>query len=218
MRAKSRRAASPAGEGAPASRASQSLAEPRGRLPMQRARVAARSQPCQLVDQAAQRGRHRERPAALEQALGHRQRGDRQVQHELVIGAEPGVVVPRAGRDQPGVAAVDALGHAVDRHQHLPVHAQHDLVEVMHVRGLGALVGAQRDRRGGEAGSHRKKGKRKGRASARERLGSRRMDLAGSRLDKAGLAPRPRPQTASSSTSNTRVAFGGITPPAPRAP
>jgi hypothetical protein len=139
----------------------------------------------ELRDQRRQRRIDRHRACAVEQTLRQRQRRGGQVEHELAILAEPGVFVARARRDQPCRMPVDAAADAVDRHHHRAVDAQHDLMEIVHVRRLARVVTAQRD------GGRRH-------AFHREGVGRR--------------------QTASSSTSNTSVAFGGITPPAPRGP
>ena len=99
------------------------------------------------------------------------------------------VVVPRARRNDPRAVAVDApLRDAVDRHVHRAVEAEHDLMKVVHVRRLHRA----------RSGAARRDGAMKRRASS--------------------TCYQHDAQTSSNSTSNTSVAFGGITPPAPRAP
>jgi hypothetical protein len=89
--------------------------------------------------------------------------------------------------------------------------------------GVGAVEGARDDRRVGEVADAR--GGRERRAvdaddvmSRGERREDRAADAAGTSGEDDAHGALARHFTSSSSTSKSRVAFGGITPPAPRAP
>ncbi|SQC39931.1 Uncharacterised protein [Clostridium sporogenes] len=150
-------------------------------------RIVLRGGRRDLRDERRERRVDRHGPRMVEQPLRYRERRGGQVDHELAIVAEARVVVARAGRNQPGRVPVDALADSVHRHHHRAIDAEHDLVEVVHVRRFARGVAAQRDGGGGDAFHREGNGGVQG-------------------------------QTSSSSTSNTSVAFGGITPPAPRGP
>ena len=126
----------------------------------------------------------------VEQPLRHRERREGKVEHQLAILAQARVIVARTGRNQPRAVPVETLADAVHRHHHRTVDAEHDLVKVVHIRRFERVVALQGD-------------------------GGGRKVRHGAARQPAARVPR---QTSSSSTSNTSVAFGGITPPAPRGP
>ena len=86
-----------------------------------------------------------------------------------------------------------ALAEAVHRHLHRPVEPEHDLVKIVQIGLLDRAVAAQFDAGRGDGG-------------------------VVMRIHDGEARRQPGLQTSSSSTSNTSVAFGGITPPAPRTP
>jgi hypothetical protein len=103
-----------------------------------------------------ERGVDGDGPRAVEQTFRHGQRRGRQIQHQLPVLADAGVVVPRTGRHEPGRAGVDLLRDAVHCHYHRAVEPEHDLMKVVHVRRFYCAEAAECNARGGNDGmAHR---------------------------------------------------------------